>query len=178
MGVSGGGSIRNILVVDDDERITNAMVRSLGTHRHVEAAHDGGTALELARRSRPDLIIMDLRLGTASGLDAIEALREELPECVIALVSGYASIDIAVLAVKAGADLVLPKPISGPEVLRRVDEGLCDDSTKTPSLADVEAEHIARVLSDCGGNVSEAARRLGIYRSSLQRKLRKHAGRS
>ena len=166
--------IQSVLVVDDDVRVTNAMVRSLGRRRRVEVAHDGDTALERARSHRPDLIIMDLRLGTASGLDAISALRSEFPECVIALVSGYASIDVAVLAVKAGADFVLPKPISGREVLLRVAEGIDDEPTKTPSLAEVEAEHIARVLTDCNGNVSEAARRLGIYRSSLQRKLRKH----
>jgi phosphoenolpyruvate-protein kinase (PTS system EI component) len=44
----------------------------------------------------------------------------------------------------------------------------------TPSLARAEWEHIQRVLSDCGGNISEAARRLGIHRRSLQRKLQKY----
>jgi two-component system response regulator RegA len=45
---------------------------------------------------------------------------------------------------------------------------------ETPSLARAEWEHINRVLSDCGGNISEAARRLGIHRRSLQRKLQKY----
>jgi len=89
------------------------------------------------------------------------------------LLSGYLSIDITVEAVKAGADVVLAKPVTVGEVLHRV---LGEDYTEpvtTPSLAQVEAEHIARVLTDCNHNISEAARRLGIYRSSLQRKLRK-----
>jgi len=49
-----------------------------------------------------------------------------------------------------------------------------DVDYKAPSLARAEWEHINRVLSDCGGNISEAARRLGIHRRSLQRKLQKY----
>jgi two-component system response regulator RegA len=177
--VSGGRAtsglgVRSVLIVDDDERVTASMARALGTNRTVEVAHDGETALELARRSRPDLVIVDLRLGNQSGIDAIRSIKSELPDSVIALVSGYVSTDVTVMAVKAGADHVLAKPISGQDLLRRVAVGQREELlAETPSLAQVEAEHIARVLSDCRGNVSEAARRLGIYRSSLQRKLRK-----
>jgi two-component system response regulator RegA len=49
-----------------------------------------------------------------------------------------------------------------------------DPATETPSLARVEWEHISRVLADSGGNISEAARRLGLHRRSLQRKLAKY----
>ena len=170
-------SVRSVLIVDDDERVTSAMARNLGGTRTVEVAHDSVTAVQLARRSRPDLIVVDLRLGSSSGIDAIRILKEELPLSVFALVTGYISTDITVDAVKAGADVVLAKPVTGKELMRRV----CGDdvpAADTPSLAQVEAEHIARVLDDCNGNVSEAARRLGIYRSSLQRKLRKRDPRS
>jgi two-component system response regulator RegA len=165
-------AVRSVLIVDDDERVTTAMARNLGATRTVEIAHDSMTAVQVARRSRPDLIVVDLRLGGTSGIDAIRILKAELPQSVFALVTGYISTDITVNAVKAGADVVMSKPITGKELLRRV----CGDdepATETPTLAQVEAEHIARVLDDCQGNVSEAARRLGIYRSSLQRKLRK-----
>ena len=50
-------------------------------------------------------------------------------------------------------------------------------SYRAPSLARMEWEHIQRVLSDCGGNISESARRLGIHRRSLQRKLQRNAPR-
>ena len=166
-------TIRSVLVVDDDERVTAAMARALGATRKVEIAHDSATAIDLARRSKPDLVIVDLRLGTASGIDAIRIIKAEMPRTIVALVTGYISTDITVNAVKAGADVVMAKPVTCTELLRRV----CNEDVpapETPSLAQVEAEHIARVLGDCNGNVSEAARRLGIYRSSLQRKLRKH----
>jgi two-component system response regulator RegA len=161
------------LIVDDDERVTTAIARNLGPTRIVEVAHDPATAVALARRSRPDLIILDLRLGTMSGLEVIPILKSEAPDSFVALVSGYISIDITVMAVKAGADLVMAKPFTGKDLLRRICEEVVVPAEETPSLAQVESEHIARVLGDCGGNVSEAARRLGIYRSSLQRKLRK-----
>jgi two-component system response regulator RegA len=165
--------IRSVLIVDDDERVTAALARSLGATRTVEVAHDSATGLQLARRLKPDLVIIDLRLGDASGIDAIRIIKAELPRAIVALVTGYISTDITVTAVKAGADVVMSKPITCKDLLRRV----CNEDVPapdTPSLAQVEAEHIARVLGDCNGNVSEAARRLGIYRSSLQRKLRKH----
>lgn len=168
----------SVLIVDDDERTTRAMARVLGMQRSVVVAHDGETALELARETRPDLAIVDLRLGAESGIDTIRALKSELPESAVALVSGYVSIDVTVSAVKAGADAVLAKPITLAELLRRVGESVPEVEAETPSLAAVEAEHIARVLWDCGGNVSEAARRLGIFRSTLQRKLRKGERRS
>jgi two-component system, response regulator RegA len=168
-------TVKTVLIVDDDERVTAAVARNLSANRTVEVAHDPDTAVTLAKKTRPDLIIVDLRLGDASGIDAIRTLKTAVPESVVALVSGYISTDITVMAVKAGADFVMAKPITGKDLLRRIDEGLRYEpaSTETPSLAQVEAEHIARVLDDCKGNVSEAARRLGIYRSSLQRKLRK-----
>ena len=105
-----------------------------------------------------------------------------MPDTTFAVISGYLTVDTTVAAVQAGADIVATKPIRGSEILRRAEYGehdtLPDDDVETPTLAQAEAEHIARVMTDCKGNISEAARRLGIYRSSLQRKLRKQTPRS
>ncbi len=88
---------------------------------------------------------------------------------------------MTVAAVRAGADVIAFKPITFREILQRLEETAAEpsepDLDETPSLARAEWEHIMRVLSDCDGNVSAAARRLGIYRSSLQRRLRKYAPR-
>lgn len=175
----GMGVVQSVLILDDDERVASSIARSLVMGRAVYTANDAVSGLALARQRRPDLVIVDLRLGSACGLDVIRAIRAELPAALIALISGYVSTDVTVLAVKAGADAVISKPVTAGDLLRRLTAaGPVNVANETPSLAQVEAEHIARVLTDCDGNISEAARRLGIYRSSLQRKLRKRDMRS
>ena len=127
-----------------------------------------------------DLAIIDLRLGTSSGLELIRQLKHVQPECTIVLCSGYLSVAAAVAGVHAGADIVVFKPITFREILHSLDKHEQDtlpDLDDTPTLARAEWEHIMRVLADCNGNVSMAARKLGIYRSSLQRRLRKFAPR-
>ena len=98
------------------------------------------------------------------------------------VLTGYGSIATALEAVRLGATHYLTKPADADEILaafaeaqgdRRRPPGPASPAVDTPSLARVEWEHINRVLADCGGNVSEAARLLGIHRRSLQRKLSK-----
>ena len=77
---------------------------------------------------------------------------------------------------KLGATHYLSKPADVDDILAAFaraegDADLATDAAETPSLARVEWEHIQRVLQDCGGNVSVAAKRLGLHRRSLQRKL-------
>lgn len=168
-------SINRVLVVDDDEKVLSACRRVRS--RRVFTAANPADALELAQTERPDLAIVDLRLGTESGIDVTRDLKDACPGLVVALCSGYLSVTTAVAAVKAGADVVVFKPVTFEEILKRV-EGSVEAPApldETPTLARAEWEHIMRVLADCNGNVSLAARRLGIYRSSLQRKLRKYA---
>jgi two-component system, response regulator RegA len=175
--------IRSVLVIDDDPRVLAALARSFGVQRKVFTATSSEEAATVARRERPDLAVVDMRLGAISGIDVVRMLKPEMPSTTFAIISGYLTIDATVAAVHAGADIVATKPIRGKEILRRAEAGEYDtvdeeEDVYTPTLAEAEAEHIARVMTDCKGNISEAARRLGIYRSSLQRKLRKQTPRS
>jgi two-component system response regulator RegA len=172
-------AIRTVLAVDDDEGVLSALQRTIGRHHTVFTASDASSATRVARRERPDLAIVDVRLGASSGIDLVRALKADAPHMLVALVSGYLSIDLTVIAVRAGADFVISKPVTGREILRRVEGGgEAPRLEETPTLAAATREHIARVISDCHGNVSEAARRLGICRSSLQRRLRKRSERT
>ena len=164
-----------MLLVDDDERVLAALTRTMGPRRSVFTASDTPTAARVCRQEHPDLAVVDLRLGSASGLDAVRALKAESPQTVIVLISGYLTIDLTVEAVKAGADVVMAKPVTGLDIVRRLEQAVPVNDDETPTLARAEAEHIERVLADCDGNVSETARRLGISRSTLQRKLRKQS---
>ena len=80
---------------------------------------------------RPDLAIVDLRLGNASGIDLIRELKRDLPDLMVVLCSGYLSVAAAVAAVRAGADIVVFKPITFREILQRIEE-----STEEPDLED------------------------------------------
>jgi two-component system response regulator RegA len=145
---------------------------------------DGVSAIEHAAKSSPDLAIVDLRLPGMGGLDIVRELRKlDETSCIIVL-TGYGSIATAVTATKLGANHYLSKPADADEILsayERVTSGEAesiDPSPSVPSLARVEWEHMQRVLADCDGNISQAAKVLGLHRRSLQRKLAKYPPRA
>ncbi|MGE0866916.1 MAG: response regulator transcription factor [Kofleriaceae bacterium] len=167
-----------VLVVDDNDVFLNLFARALGNERplRVFTARDSTKAHEIAVRERPELAIIDLRLKNESGLDVIRALKLELPSTFITLCSAYVSSEVTLAAIRAGADDVVYKSASAREVLLRAEgTDLSISDLETPSLDLVEWEHITRVVADCGGNISEAARRLRINRTSVQRRLKRPA---
>lgn len=169
------------LVVDDDATFRRRLVKALVARGH--EAHDAATAdegLELARRVRPHRAVVDLRMPGKSGLELVRGLVAIDEELQVVVLTGYGSIATAVEAVRSGAVDYLQKPADTEQILaafeRDSEVAALPASATTegaPTLARVEWEHIQRILTDCGGNVSEAARRLGIHRRSLQRKLGK-----
>ena len=167
--------IRRVLVIDEDEIATSRYARGFGPGRTVVAVRDPAQARELVRSAPWDLAIVELRVQGESGIQLALELKRARPALAIALCSGYLSIEIAVAAARAGIDLVLFKPVTARDILRRV--GAAADAPEpeldAETLEQAEREHILRVLAACNGNISLAAHRLGIYRSSLQRRLRK-----
>ncbi len=143
---------------------------------------DYDAALALARAESPELAVVDLRMPGRSGLDVVRDMKAIDPATNILVLTGYGSIATAVEAIRLGAKDYLPKPADVDDILAALLRGP-DDKKVIPadfqptSLARTEWEHIHRVLSDCEGNVSEAARRLGIHRRSLQRKLQRYPSR-
>lgn len=174
---------RVALVVDDDDTFRNRLCRALEARGwETSGAGDGPAALELAGKVCPDLAIVDLRLPGMGGLDIVRELRKlDETSCIIVL-TGYGSIATALSATRLGADHYLSKPADADQILGAYEKiaegrgGPAEDSPahSVPSLARVEWEHIQRVLADCNGNVSQAAKLLGIHRRSLQRKLAKY----
>ncbi|NNL67233.1 MAG: response regulator [Myxococcales bacterium] len=170
----------SILVVDDDLPFRERLTRALADRGFdVRAAANPEQALESARSESPELAIVDLRMPGGSGLDVVGALTALDPATRIVVLTGYGSIATAVEAVRRGAVDYLSKPADVDEILARFardgdrpPEPVPEDAS-VPSLARVEWEHINRILTDCDGNVSQAARLLGLHRRSLQRKLAK-----
>jgi len=167
---------RRLLVVDDDEVFRTRVVRAFNERGFsARGAHDYDSAIAAARDDAPDFAVVDLRLPGRSGLDVVRALTAADPDVVIVVMTGYGSIATAIESLKLGATNYLSKPADIDQILEAL-EGSADTdaSVEVPSLARVEWEHIQRVLADCGGNVSQAARLLGVHRRSLQRKLSKN----
>ncbi len=169
------------LLVDDDGLYLKTLQRSLAK-RGLETciAANADDALRLASEQLLDFALIDLRLATESGLDLIKPLRQAQPPMRIVLVTGYASVATAVEAIKRGADDYLLKPTSVEMILRAlradgVKEATAPQPTMTP-LSRLEWEHIHQALAETNGNVSAAARLLGMHRRSLQRKLAKKPG--
>jgi two-component system response regulator RegA len=169
------------LVVDDDEVFRNRLCRALAQRAwEAEAVPDGEAALQFARERSPDLVLVDLRMPGKGGLDVVQELRAFDSSMTIIVLTGYGSIPTAISALKKGADHYLSKPADADQILAVYDTlrsapHLTPEAPETvPTLARVEWEHIERVISDCAGNISQAARLLGIHRRSLQRKLAKY----
>ncbi len=142
-------------------------------------AGDYDEAMSAARRDSPELAVVDLRLPGRSGLELVRDLKQLDSATNVIVLTGYGSIATAVESVRLGASTYLTKPADADQVLaafERADGEATPPPAQVPSLARVEWEHIQRVLADCDGNVSQAARLLGIHRRSLQRKLMKHPG--
>jgi two-component system response regulator RegA len=162
--------------VDDDPVFRRRLAEALAS-RGLEVRSAAGVqeALALAREESPEWAVVDLRIPGGSGLDLVRSLREVDPTTQVVVLTGYGSIATAVEAIRLGARQYLTKPADADEIFaalgghETVPEG--PGPGHTPSLEMVEWEHLQRVLSDSGGNLSEAARRLGIHRRSLQRKV-------
>jgi len=174
-------TLRTLLLVDDDEVLRERLADAFRSRSfEVRTAGSFDDAVALAREDTPEYAVVDLRMPGRSGLELIQALRELDPATRILVLTGYGSISTAVDAMRLGAANYVPKPADADDILaafERAESDPLDSSSDycAPSLARAEWEHIQRVLGDCGGNISAAARRLGIHRRSLQRKLQKFA---
>jgi two-component system, response regulator RegA len=173
---------RSILIVEDDDVFRRRLAQAFADRGfEVREARDADEALDAARQDTPEFVVVDLRMPGRSGLDVVRELKALDAATSIVVLTGYGSIATALEAVRLGAQHYLTKPADVEAILaafeRRTDAAAPPADApipmETPSLARVEWEHINRVLMDCNGNVSQAARVLGLHRRSLQRKLSK-----
>ena len=166
-----------VLVVDDDRAFCQAMAGSLRRRGFaVVVAHSYEDALAEAEAWSPDRAVVDLRMPGRSGLELVAGLRRVDPSIAVVVLTGYGSIATAIEAIKLGAVYYLTKPAEADDILaaftRTAPVMLEMPSPQSAKpLDELEWEHLQAVLTDCRGNISEAARRLGMHRRSLQRKL-------
>lgn len=170
---------RLLLIIEDDEAFARTLSRSFerrGYRVLVAPGQDEAAAL-LATHS-PGYAVVDLKLkGNGSGLACVQLLHEHDPDMLIVVLTGFASIATAVEAIKLGAVQYLAKPSNTDDieaafghVAGNIDVEVTNRST---SIKTLEWERIHAVLAETDFNISEAARRLGLHRRTLARKLEK-----
>lgn len=162
----------NYLIIDDDDLFRSRLARAIADRGFsVSEAGDSFTARRLNSELRPQRIVLDLRLGTESGLDLLDYLAKF--DARIVILTGYGTISTAVEALKRGAINYVTKPAHADAVLASFETTQTVPAPSAPPLAQVEWEYIQRILGECEGNISKAAKILGLHRRSLQRKLAK-----
>jgi two-component system response regulator RegA len=172
----------SLLLVDDDPTFCAVLREALERRGYdVRVAHDVAAGVARAAEESPEYAVIDLKMPGASGLELVKRLHALDPNTRIVMLTGYASIATAVEAVKLGAVHYLAKPADADEITAAFGRAEGDAGVavrdRPLSVERLEWEHIQKVLSECGGNISETARRLNMHRRTLQRKLAKRPAR-
>ena len=170
---------RLLVLVEDDAAFARTLRRSLERRGYTvisAASHDD--LVVLLQTHRPAYAVVDLKLsGGSSGLTCVRTLHAADPATVIVVLTGFASIATAVEAIKLGAAHYLAKPSSTDDIEAAFGRagGNADlaVTARPTSIKTLEWERIHETLADTDFNISEAARRLGMHRRTLARKLAK-----
>lgn len=174
----------SLLIVDDDVPFRTRLVRAFRERGYeVRQFNEGKAAIADASASgSTELALVDLRMPGEWGLNVVKALVDIDKTTLIVVLTAYGSIATALEAIRLGATSYLQKPATIEEIeyeFFRDRSGISDTQSRedppirVPSLARAEWEHINRVLTECGGNIRQAAKLLGLHRRTLQRKLAK-----
>jgi len=172
-------SPRRLLIVEDDDAFAHTLVRSFERRDYevVRAAHLDDVKQQLMQ-FQPQFAVVDLKLANGdSGLACVQTLHAHDPAMVIVVLTGYASIATAVEAIKLGARHYLAKPANTDDIEAAFDKQAGDVDVelteRATSIKTLEWERIHETLAETDFNISETARRLGMHRRTLARKLEK-----
>jgi len=170
---------RLLLIIEDDAAFARTLRRSFERRNYrVLVAADLEQAAALLKEHSPGYAVVDLKLnGSTSGLACVQMLHQHDPSLLIVVLTGFASINTAVEAIKLGACQYLAKPSNTDDIEAAFGHvagtGEVELTNRPTSIKTLEWERIHEVLAETGFNISEAARRLGMHRRTLARKLEK-----
>jgi len=172
-----------LLIVDDDDIFRDVLAAAMERRGFaVQCASGVEEAMSLLEAAAPEYAVVDLNMPGPSGLVLVEALQKMDAGTRTVVLTGYASIVTAVEAIKLGAVHYLTKPADADEIVAALGRDAGDAEAEVAgqpmSTRRLEWEHIQKVLMECDGNISETARRLGMHRRTLQRKLAKRPAKS
>jgi two-component system response regulator RegA len=170
---------RRLLIVEDDAAFARTLGRSFERRDYqVTLAASFDEVANVLKSESPGYAIVDLKLqGDVSGLACVQALHAHDPAMLIVVLTGFASIATAVEAIKLGACHYLAKPSNTDDIEaafgRAAGTTDVELTNRSSSIKTLEWERIHETLAETGFNISETARRLGMHRRTLARKLGK-----
>ncbi len=168
----------SILVVDDNQSILTALKICLaGTFENIITLSHPDKMLQLMEQELPDAVLLDMNfsLGVNSGQEGLTWLRavsKKHPDIPIILMTAYADVQLAVKGMKMGAADFITKPWNNDELIRVIKDAI-ERSNDIATLEDIESEHVRRIVDKCKGNITEAAKLLGITRQTLYTRLKR-----
>jgi two-component system response regulator RegA len=169
--------LESLLFCDDDTAFRERLVKSATSKGYNAFAVEGvDSALNFLSTKSVDALILDLRMPDKSGLELMQQLRSKNLNMRIVILTGYGSIQTAIDSIRLGAHNYLTKPATFQSILSAIlaEAGSFDAEVYVPSLEEVQSEYVNRVIDYNQGNISKAAKDLGLHRRSLQRKINKH----
>jgi len=170
---------RLLLIIEDDAAFARTLAKSFERRGYrVLMATSLDEAGALLKQHDPGYAVVDLKLnGNTSGLTCVQMLHRHDPEMLIVVLTGYASINTAVEAIKLGAVQYLAKPANTDDIETAFGHVAGSEpvelTNRATSIKTLEWERIHEVLVQTDFNISETARRLGMHRRTLARKLEK-----
>ena len=170
---------RLLLVIEDDAAFARTLSKSFERRGYrVLLASSLDEATAVLRQHNPAYAVVDLKLnGNTSGLTCVQMLHKHDPEMLIVVLTGFASINTAVEAIKLGAVQYLAKPANTDDIEAAFGHVAGSEpvelTNRATSIKTLEWERIHEVLVQTDFNISETARRLGMHRRTLARKLEK-----
>jgi two-component system response regulator RegA len=170
---------RLLLIIEDDAAFARTLSKSFERRGYrVLLASSLDEAGAVLKQHKPAYAVVDLKLnGNTSGLSCVQMLHKHDPDMLIVVLTGYASINTAVEAIKLGAVQYLAKPANTDDIEAAFGHvaGIepVELTNRATSIKTLEWERIHEVLVQTDFNISETARRLGMHRRTLARKLEK-----
>jgi DNA-binding NarL/FixJ family response regulator len=146
-----GAAPTTLLVVDDHEVVRQGLVALLDRRAGFQVVAEAGTAaeaVEQARRFRPNLVVMDVRLPDGSGIEACRDIRSELPETRVVMLTSYPDEDAVLAAIVAGASGYLLKQVRARDLVAALETVAAGGSLLDPAVTGKVLERMRRIATD------------------------------
>ncbi|KYG68462.1 transcriptional regulator [Bdellovibrio bacteriovorus] len=165
---------KKLLLVEDDRNLREVLTEELQDRGMVVTSFEQTPSL--AQITEAEWALLDLRVGSENGLQFLKDLKDKFPQVKVVMMSGFGSVASAVKAMQLGAHSFISKPVTPDMIIKAfTDQNVGEEvPDQEISLARMEREYIDYVLQSSDGNITQAAKKLGLHRQSLQRKLRKN----